>query len=50
MSSAKLKDKLQKKFDNPGLGGLKVTGKIIINSNENMLGTHYATKCIRRME
>ena len=38
---------LQKKFDHLGLGGLRVAGKIIINSNENMLGT-YATKCTRR--
>ena len=27
---------------------LRVAGKIIININENMLGTHYATKCTRR--
>ena len=33
------KDRLQKKFDNLGLGCLRVAGKIIINSNENMLGT-----------
>ena len=38
------KDSLQKKFDHLGLGSLRVTGKIIINSNENMLGTCYATK------
>ena len=38
----------QKKFDHLGLGGLRVAGKIIINSNENMLGTYYATKCPRR--
>ena len=35
------KDSLQKKFDHPGLGGLGVAGKIIINSNENMLSTYY---------
>ena len=31
-------------FDHLGLGGLRVAGKIMINSNENMLGTYYATK------
>ena len=35
------KDSLQKTFDHLGLGGLRVAGKIIINSNENMLGTYY---------
>ena len=42
------KDSLQKKFDHLSLGSLRVAGKIIINSNENMLGTYYATKCTRR--
>ena len=41
-------DSLQKKFDHLGLGGLRVAGKIIINSTEIMLGTYYATKCTRR--
>ena len=35
------KDGLQKKCDHLGLGGLRVAGKIIINSNENMLSTYY---------
>ena len=34
-------DSLQKKFDHLGLGGLRVAGKILINSNENMLGTYF---------
>ena len=42
------KDSLQKKIVHLGLGSLRVAGKIIVNSNENMLGTHYATKCTRR--
>ena len=42
------KDSLQKKFDHLGLGGLRVAGKIIINSTEIMLGKYYATKCTRR--
>ena len=42
------KDSLQKYFDHLGLGGLKVAGKIIITSNEHILGTCYATKCTRR--
>ena len=42
------KDSLQKTFDHLGLGGLRVAGKIIINSNENMLGTYYAIKFRRR--
>ena len=33
------KDSLHTKFDHLVLGGLRVAGKIIINSNENMLGT-----------
>ena len=42
------KDSLLKTFDHLGLGGLRVAGKIIVNCNENMLGTYYATKCTRR--
>ena len=42
------KDSLHKTFDHLALGGLRVAGKIIFNSNENMLGTYYATKCTRR--
>ena len=43
------KDRLPKKcFDHLGLGGLRVAGKIIINSTENMLGIYYATKCTSR--
>ena len=38
------KENLQKKFDHLGLGSLRVAGKIIINSNENMSGIYYATK------
>ena len=41
------KDSLQKKLDYLGLGGLRVAGKIVINSNENMFGTCDSTKCRR---